>query len=266
MVGAEGLTDGQPVAQLICGDVLDVLRSLPADSVNLVLTSPPYNIGKPYETTLPADEYVAWCQAWIAELWRVSAPNASVWLNLGYTAVLGRGTAVPIAYLLWEKLPFHLVQEVVWHYRAGVACRKRFSPRNEKLLWLVKDPGEYVFDLDAVRCTQVRYPNQRSRGRSRSNPNGKNPSDVWEIPKVTSGAGRSSPERTAHPAQMPLAVAERVIRACSRPGDLVLDPFGGSGTTALAALSLHRRVLSADSERDYVDLARSRLARHGFPI
>ena len=239
-----------------------MLRRLPEASVQLVLTSPPYNIGKSFEQVLPVDDYVAWCVEWLRELDRVCAPNASIWVNLGYTAVAERGTAVPIAYLLWGRLPFHLMQEVVWYYRAGVACRRRFSPRNEKLLWLVKDPHNYVFDLDAVRSSDVRYPAQRRHGRLRCNPNGRNPADVWEIPKVTAGSGRKSLERTAHPAQMPVELAERVIRACSRPGDVVLDPFAGSGTTAVAAVACGRRAIGVERSREYAEIAVQRLTGH----
>jgi adenine-specific DNA-methyltransferase len=262
-VASAGATSGDrsAAAIVVCAEAIEFLRTLPSESVNLVLTSPPYNIGKPYERAKPVDEYVAWCCLWLAELWRVCRPDASVWLNLGYMPVPGRGTAVPITYLLWEKLPFHLVQEVVWHYRAGVACRKRFSPRNEKLLWLVKNPNVYAFDLDAVRCRDVRYPNQRRHGRLRCNPAGRNPSDVWEIPKVTAGAGRASRERTAHPAQMPLELAERVVRACSRPGDVVLDPFAGSGTTAVAALLHGRNVIAIELDPTYSAIAEQRVAR-----
>ena len=246
-------------AEFLCGDAVELLRQIPAATVPLVLTSPPYNIGKPFEAVLPVDEYVSWCGEWLGELDRVCTPNASVWLNVGFTSVAGRGTAVPIAYLLWDKLPFYLMQEIVWHYRAGVACTRRFSPRNEKLLWLVKDPSNYVFDLDSVRSDDVRYPNQKRNGKLRCNPKGRNPSDVWEIPKVTAGLRRQSKERTAHPTQMPLALAERIIRASSKPGDLVLDPFAGSGTTSIAATCLGRNSISIDRDPAYLAIAARRL-------
>ena len=121
------------------------------------------------------------------------------------------------------------MQEVVWNYGAGVACRNSFSPRNEKFLWYVKSEKRYTFNLDDVRDPDVKYPNQKKEGKLRCNPNGKNPSDVWTIPKVTSGEKRASSERTLHPAQFPSAVIERVVLASSDPGDLILDPFMGWG-------------------------------------
>ncbi len=212
-----------------------------------------------YEDALSIEDYVRWCRAWLNELQRICSPTGSVWINLGYTAVPGRGTAVPIAYLLWDALRMHMVQEIVWYFRAGVACRRRFSPRNEKLLWLVKDPNRYLFDLDAVRDPNVRYPDQRRGGKLRCNPRGRNPTDVWEIPRVTGGEGRRSSERTDHPAQMPLAVAERVVRACSREGDVVLDPFLESGTTAVAALRNGRRAIGIEKDPEFVGMARARI-------
>jgi adenine-specific DNA-methyltransferase len=190
---------------ILVGDCLDRLSEIKDESVDLVLTSPPYNIGKEYERPLPLDEYLVWCRAWLAEVRRVLAADGAAWINLGFTAVPDSGKAVPLAYLLWPVLNLYLVQEVVWRYENGVACRWRLSPRNEKLLWLVRDPDVYHFDLDAIRDPLIRYPNSRRNGRPRYNPLGKNPGDVWNIAKVQ--AGRASPERTAHPAQMPIELA-----------------------------------------------------------
>ena len=244
---------------LICGDVLEVLSALPAAHADLVITSPPYNIGKEYERRRDLGEYLDWCSHWMAEVHRVTKPCASFWLNLGYLEVPGKGRAVPLPYLLWDRSPFYLLQEVVWHYGAGVAARRAFSPRNEKWLWFVKDPEHYHFDLDAVRDPDVKYPKQKKNGKLKCNPLGKNPGDVWHIPKVTSGSGRASPERTAHPAQFPLAVIERILRACSREGELVLDPFCGSGSTLVACVIHQRRGVGIEIRPDYCAIAERRL-------
>jgi len=239
------------------GDSVERLAEIETGSVQLVVTSPPYNIGKPYEQRLPLDDYLDWCRAWLAELRRVLAPTGSAWINLGFIDVPNAGRAVPLPYLLWPHLGLFLVQEVVWRYENGVTCTRRLSPRNEKLLWLARDEQSYYFNLDAIRDPNVRFPNQRKHGRLRCNPLGKNPGDVWHIPKVI--AGRSQPERTPHPTQMPLALAERIILACSRPGDLVLDPFAGSGTTLVAALSHRRRSLGIELDPAYVGIATEQL-------
>ncbi len=247
---------------LYLGDCLDHMRRMPSESVSLTVTSPPYNIGKPYETPLPLDDYLDWCDEWLGEIHRVTRTDGALWLNLGYVEVPDAAKALPLPYLLWKRIPFYIIQEIVWNYGAGVAARTSFSPRNEKFLWCVKNPDRYTFNLDAVRDKDVKYPNQRKNGKLRCNPLGKNPTDVWHFPKVTSGANRSSPERTAHPAQFPAAVIERIVRTSSNPGELVMDPFLGSGTTAEACLRTGRRALGFEIREDYVRIAEQRIDAH----
>ena len=200
-----------------------------------------------------------WCKSWIHDIFNVTRPDGTFWLNVGYLKYPEKAGALPIPYLLWDKVPFFLIQEVVWNYGAGVACRKSFSPRNEKFLWYVKNASDYTFNLDDVRDPNVKYPNQKKNGKLKCNPNGKNPTDVWQFPKVTSGSNRASRERTSHPAQFPIAVIERIIKACSNPGDVILDPFMGSGSTAEAALRCGRFAVGFEIEMDYVVLAKERL-------
>ena len=243
------------------GDCLELMRRLRQPVCDLAITSPPYNIGKEYEQDLRLAEYVAWCEEWLGEVARLVRLGGSFWLNLGYVPIANRGKAVPLPYLLWEKVPMYLMQEVVWHYGAGVASKRSLSPRNEKFLWYVKTPNHYVFNLDDIRDPDVKYPNQKKHGQLKCNPLGKNPSDVWQFPKVTSGHQRSSPERTPHPAQFPLRVVDRIVRACSNRENVVLDPFLGSGTVALAALRSGRDALGFELRRDYVDIAAGRIDR-----
>lgn len=242
-------------------DCVAGIRQLGQGSIDLTVTSPPYNIGKAYESSMLVDDYLSWCESWIHEIYENTSPRGAFWLNLGYFELQGRAKALPISYLLWQRSPFYLQQEVVWNYGAGVSTKKMFSPRNEKFLWYLKDPEDYTFNLDAVRDPDVKYPNQKKNGKLKCNPLGKNPSDVWEFPKVTSGEKRSSKERTPHPAQFPLAVIDRIIKACSNSGDIVLDPFMGSGTTAIAALQNGRKVVGFEISRDYCELIRTRIRR-----
>lgn len=244
------------------GDCLELLKSIPEGSVDLVVTSPPYNIGKEYEEPLPLHEYVEWCESWMTALFPLLTETGSFWLNVGYVPIEGVGKAVPLPYLLWNRSPFYFVQEVVWNYGAGVAARKSFSPRNEKLLWYVKNPSSYYFDLDSVRDPDVKYPNQKKNGVLKCNPLGKNPTDVWQIAKVTSGKGRASAERTPHPAQFPQQLIERITSACSPPGGLVLDPFAGSGTTCVVAQDQNRMSVGVDVSGRYLDIAIGRLTAH----
>lgn len=241
------------------GDCLQSMKKLPDGVVDLTVTSPPYNIGKEYEEIKNLDDYLRWCGAWISENYRITKSSGAFWLNLGYLEVPEKAKAIPIPYLLWDKISFYLIQEIVWNYGAGVACRTRFSPRNEKFLWYVKNKDNYVFNLDDVRDQDVKYPNQKKNGKLKCNPLGKNPSDVWQIPKVTSGKNRSSSERTPHPAQFPIALIERIIKASSNPGDIILDPFMGSGSTAEAAINTGRLVIGFELEKTYIDYASERI-------
>jgi adenine-specific DNA-methyltransferase len=255
---------GQPYAEgdsylIFNMDCLDGMRLLPEELIDLTVTSPPYNIGKEYEEPLPLGDYVEWCAKWCDEIYRLTKPNGAFWLNLGYVSMPHRAKAIPLPYLLWDKIKFFMMQEVVWNYGAGVAGKRFLSPRNEKLLWYVKNQSSYTFNLDLIRDPDVKYPNQKKNGKLRCNTIGKNPSDVWQIAKVTSGKDRSSQERMPHPAQYPLDLVDRVIIGFSNPGDVVLDPFMGSGTTAESAIKNDRFVLGFELREDYCKTMSDRL-------
>ncbi len=240
-------------------DCIEGMKMLDQELVDLTITSPPYNIGKEYEDIANLDDYILWCKQWIHEIHRLTKQDGTFWLNLGYLNVPDKGLAVPISYLLWDKTPFYFLQEVVWNYAAGVACKKTFSPRNEKLLWYVKDHKKYTFNLDDVRDPNVKYPNQKKNGKLRCNPLGKNPSDVWQIKKVTAGKNRSSVERTPHPAQFPMEMVERMLKSSSNENDVVLDPFMGSGSTAECALRNNRFVIGFELNKEYIQYSKQRI-------
>ncbi len=136
-----------------------------------------------------------------------------------------------------------------------------FSPRNEKFLWYVKDSQKYLFNLDDIRDPNVKYPNQKKNGKLKCNINGKNPTDVWQIPKVTSGQNRSSKERTPHPAQFPIELISRIILASSNHGDIIFDPFFGSGSIAEAAIKTRRKAIGIEINPDYVNIAVERVKK-----
>ena len=256
-------TYSDPGFILYCGDCCELLLKLMSINLNidLTVTSPPYNIGKAYESSLPVKKYMDWCSGWMTQVHKLTKPKGAFWLNVGYLEVRGKGLCVPIPYLIWDKSPFYLLQEVVWKYGAGVTAKRRLSPRNEKWLFYVKDRTKYTFNLDEIRDPNVKYPNQKKNGKYRCNPFGKNPSDVWEFPKVTTGEKRSSKERTGHPAQFPLQVVERIVRASSNPVELIFDPFAGSCSAGLAAVGLGRIFLGIEISPAYCDLAIARYQR-----
>jgi len=248
--------EGVAIYQMDC---LEGMKLLPDGLVNLTITSPPYNIGKEYEELTHIDDYLNWCEKWISEIYRLTSNNGTFWLNVGYLEAPDKGLAVPIPYLLWDRTSFYFLQEVVWNYAAGVACKKRFSPRNEKLLWYVRDRNNYTFNLDAIRDPNVKYPNQKKNGKLKCNPLGKNPTDVWQITKVTSGKNRSSIERAPHPAQFPIALVERMLKASSNEKDVILDPFMGSGSTADCAIRNNRYVIGFELNEKYIDHSKERI-------
>lgn len=240
------------------GDCLDLLDRVPDGSIDLAFTSPPYNIGKEYEQVLPIGEFIDWCVDWIEKIYRATAANGAFMLNVGYVSIADRAKSIPLPYLLWNRIPFFLQQEIIWNYGAGVAAKKFLSPRNEKLLWYVKDFSKYCFNLDDIRDPDVAYPNQKKNGKLRCNTIGKNPSDVWQIAKVTSGGGRASKERTPHPAQFPIDLCERVIKGFSPFDGVVLDPFLGSGSTIDACLRWGRYSIGFEVREDYCKIAADR--------
>jgi len=240
-------------------DALEFMDELGTEIMDLTITSPPYNIGKEYEQIENIDNYLRWCKSWVEKIYNITTPNGAFWLNLGYFEVPNKGKAVPISYFLWDKTPFYFLQEIVWYYGAGVSAKKYFAPRNEKYLWYVKNPTAYVFNLDDVRDKNVKYPFQKKNGKLKCNPLGKNPTNVWEIPKVTSGKNRASKERVDHPAQFPLAILDRIIKACSNNGDLIFDPFIGSGSVAVSATMNQRYAIGCEIKEKYLEIAKQRI-------
>jgi adenine-specific DNA-methyltransferase len=243
-------------------DTLETQNLLPSEMFDLVITSPPYNIGKEYEYVMPVEDYVKWSDHWITETCRLITNSGALLLNLGYISVESKGRAVPLPYLLWEKVPLYLNQEIVWNYSAGVACKNYLSPRNEKILWYVKDKADYVFNLDAIRDPNVKYPHSKRHGKPRVNTLGKNPSDVWEIAKVTTGTNRSSAERTAHPCQFPTDLIDRLVLGFSRERDVVFDPFVGSGTTLESCIKHGRFCVGFEVSENYCAIAVNRIREY----
>lgn len=241
------------------GDCLPWLRGLESGCVQLVVTSPPYNIGKSYEKRKSLADYVEWQAAVIGECARVLSDKGSICWQVGN--FVDDGSIVPLdiaLYPIFAKLGLVLRNRIVWHFEHGLHCKRRFSGRYETIMWFTKG-DEYHFDLDPVRVPQ-KYPGKRyfkgpRAGEYSCNPLGKNPGDLWVIPNVKS----NHVEKTTHPCQFPLELVERLVLSMSRPGDLVVDPFAGVGTTLAAALRNGRRAMGAELNADYVAIARRRM-------
>ncbi len=252
-------------------DALHFLRTLPDNSIALVVTSPPYNVGKEYEAKATIPQYTASQLLVVSELWRVVHPHGSVCLQVGNHVSDGELLPLDILfYPLFKSLGFVLRNRIVWHFRHGLHSTRKFSGRYETLLWFTKSPT-YTFNLEAVRVP-AKYPGKRSykgpnKGGPSTNPNGANPSDfwdnlphewndaIWDFPNVKA----NHPEKTVHPCQFPIELAERCVLALSNPRDRVLDPFLGTGSTLIAAIALGRRAIGVDINPAYTRLARGRI-------
>lgn len=261
--------DGDEFYRAYLGDALDMKEVVPRGGADLVVTSPPYNIGKEYESVKDSDVYLEFMQSWMSASETRLADDGSFWLNIGFRKEGDGKQYIPWEYELYpvirDDMNISLVQQVIWHYKAGVNCRHRFSPRKETWLYCVADLDSYTFNLDAVRVP-AKYPNQTKNGELKVNPKGKNPGDVWDIPKVTSGTGRASPERTEHPAQYPEEVIKRIIKVSSDPGDVVFDPFLGSGTTMKVARDLGRSCIGIEIDEEYMkDIVHKRVFKNYEP-
>jgi len=231
-------------------DCRHYLRRMQTASVQLVVTSPPYNAGKEYEPSRSIRQYTKFAESWAREIPRLLTPTGSFWLNVGYMQT-GTNQTLPLTYLYHGVIELPLIQEIVWHYKGGMAYKHRFTHRTERWMWFATDPANVLFNLDAVREKKW------AAFDARNNPLGRNPTDYWEFNRVVGGSGKSK-EKTIHPCQFPEAMIERIVRACSNPNDLVVDPFCGGGTTAKVCRDLSRKCRTCDTSEEYVAAARIR--------
>jgi DNA modification methylase len=252
--------------QVLTGDGLRHLAALPEASVDLAFADPPFNIGYEYDVyndKQTRDEYLTWTERWLAAVHRVLKPDGSFYVAIGdeYVAELKvRLDALGMVMRNW----------IVWHYTFGVNCKRKFNRSHAHILYYVMDPKRFTFNAAAVRVPSARQTTYADR---RANPIGKLPddtwilrpqedercfpadSDTWYVARVCG----TFKERTDHPCQMPEAVLERIIAVSSNPGDLVLDPFAGSGTTLAAAKRLGRHYLGIELSAEYAERVRQRL-------
>lgn len=246
-------------AEIVCENNLRFIHKLDDESMNLIITSPPYNIGKAYEVRQEREKYIEDQAACIAEAVRVLAPNGSICWQVGNH--VDNGEVFPLDILLYPLFAQHglkLRNRIVWTFGHGLHCQKRFSGRHETILWFSKT-DDYTFNLDPVRVP-TKYPNKKhfkgpNKGKLSSNPLGKNPSDVWDIPNVKS----NHVEKTDHPCQFPVGLVERLVLALTNEGDNVLDPYLGVGSSAIAALKHHRNAYGCDLNQGYVNIAWERI-------
>lgn len=243
------------------GDCRELLAQIPDKSVQLVVTSPPYNLGKEYEKRLELETYLEQQAEIIRECVRAVADTGSICWQVGN--YVENGSIVPLDTVLHPIFVDHGLQmrnRIVWHFGHGLHCTNRFSGRYETINWFTKSDS-YVFNLDPVRVPQ-KYPGKKHfkgprAGEYSCNPKGKNPSDVWNIPNVKS----NHVEKTDHPCQYPVELVERLVLSLTNEGDWVVDPFLGTGTSIIAAVRHGRRGAGAELVKKYVEIAHCRIRK-----
>jgi len=258
-------------AVLFHGDCREGLRAVPDGAIQLIITSPPYNLGKAYENASNLDAYFEAFSPIIDEMVRVLSPRGSLCWQVGNYVDKGEIFPLDILYYpLFKRHGLKLRNRIVWHFDHGLHASKRFSGRYETLLWFTKS-DEYTFNLDPVRVPS-KYPGKRhfkgaKYGLPSGNPLGKNPSDIWkivvqdwetclwDIPNVKA----NHPEKTLHPCQYPIELVERCILALTDENDWVLDPFSGVASALLAALMNGRRGMGCEKEAEYIQIGQERI-------
>ncbi len=258
---------------LFDGDCRELLTQIPSDSVDLVITSPPYNIGKKYEKKTSLQTYLKNQEPIIAELVRVLADTGNLCWQVGNYVEKGEVFPLDIYfYEIFKRFGLKLRNRIIWRFNHGLHCKNRFSGRYEVILWFSKS-DDYIFNLDPVRVPS-KYPGKRhfkgpKRGQLSGNPLGKNPSDiwdvvthdwedgVWDIPNVKA----NHPEKTEHPCQFPVELVQRCVLALTQPEGVVFDPYCGVGSTIIAALQHDRKAIAAELDSSYIEIARDRVQK-----
>ncbi|MBI1781508.1 MAG: site-specific DNA-methyltransferase [Sphingobacteriales bacterium] len=253
------------------GDCLTLLEKVEDGKFDLILTSPPYNVGKSYETKTSIEKYLETQEAIIGELVRTLSDNGNLCWQVGN--YVDKGEVFPLDiyyYQIFKKFGLKLRNRIIWYFGHGLHASNRFSGRYETILWFSKT-DDYIFNLDNVRIPS-KYPGKRhfkgpKKGQLSGNPLGKNPSDIWEIietdwdkalwniPNVKS----NHPEKTIHPCQFPIELVERCVLALSNEGGWVLDPFAGVGSTAIGAIKNNRKAMAFEKEKEYCRITNERI-------
>jgi DNA modification methylase len=258
-------------AVLKMGDCREILHEIEPNKFDLIITSPPYNIGKTYETKSSIEEYLKTQESIIELLVRVLSKRGSLCWQVGNYVDNGEVFPLDIYYYeIFKKVGLQLRNRIIWHFGHGLHASKRFSGRYETILWFTKS-SDYIFNLDSVRIPS-KYPGKLhfkgpKRGLPSGNPKGKNPSDIWEVMKNDwegllwniPNVKANHPEKTEHPCQFPVELVERCILALTNKHSWVLDPFAGVGSALIAAVKNNRNAFGIEKERKYCKIAEERL-------
>lgn len=257
--------------QIVNADSLSFLKKEEDGKFDLIITSPPYNIGKSYETKTSIERYLESQEEIINELVRTLSDKGNLCWQVGN--YVDKGEVFPLDifyYQIFKKHGLKLRNRIIWHFGHGLHASNRFSGRYETILWFSKT-NDYIFNLDNVRVP-AKYPGKlhfkgQKKGLPSGNPLGKNPSDIWEIvakdwestmwdiPNVKS----NHPEKTVHPCQFPIELVERCVLALTNEKSWVLDPYSGVGSTVIASIKNNRNAIGIEKEKEYCEIAKQRI-------
>ena len=237
---------------LICGDAITKLKEMADESVDLIITDPPYNLKKDYDKTkdcLEFNEYLDFSRQWLNECKRVLTNTGTIYVFMGMRYISYIYT------ILEQELGLHFNSWITWHYTQGIGKTRGFSPRHDDILMFTKDAKNYTFNLDNIRIPQKYY-------RSVNNMRGANPGNVWEFSHVH----YCNNNRCEHPTQKPEGLYERMVLASSNINDVVLDPFLGSGTLLRVCQQTNRQGIGIEINEKYIEIAKRRLSEpfYGF--
>ncbi len=252
-----------PEPVVACEDNMAFMEKLSGETMALIVTSPPYNLGKAYEGRRSSlDEWLEGQKRVVAECVRLLRTDGSLCWQVGNS--VEKGAVIPLDALLYPvflEFGLKLRNRIVWHFGHGLHCSRRLSGRYETINWWTKT-DDYVWNLDPIRVPS-KYPGKRhfkgpKIGQLSGNPKGKNPSDVWEIPNVKI----NHPEKTNHPCQFPVELVERLVLSMTHADGAVFDPYMGVGSTIIGALKHGRMAYGCDIVPEYVETARERIAQY----
>ncbi|MDI6736468.1 MAG: DNA methyltransferase [bacterium] len=237
------------VDKVYLGDCIEIMKTLPDKSIDLVFADPPFNIGIKYDVhndNMPYDEYYNWSEKWIKESYRLLKNKGTIYIAIGdeFAAEIN---------IILKKTGLYFRNWVIWHYAFGQNQRKKFNRAHTHILYFTKDKKQFTFNDRDIRIPSARQLIYKDK---RANPIGKIPDDVWQFSRV---CGTFKERIGEHPCQMPEDLLELIIKTSSDMGNLVLDPFGGTGTTSAVAKRLKRNFITMEKSKEYYDVILKRL-------
>jgi adenine-specific DNA-methyltransferase len=247
--------------ELIKGCCLEKMKDIEDKSIHCIITSPPYNIGKEYETKKDLKVYLEWQKLILTDCYNKLKDSGTLIYNVG--SYIDKNTnAIPLSYELYpilKEIGYNFRQNIVWTFSSGLSAKYKLSGRYEDIMWLYKGDKLPIFNLENIRLKEWKAFDKRN------NPNGKNPTNVWNIELVKG----NSKEKKGHPCQFPEELINRLILGMTNENDLILDPFAGSYTTGLACINTNRNFIGIEKDLNYFNIGVNRIKenmRDGYEL